>query len=282
MMLRRDLLRTCLLLASVLATTGCQRTYFAAINAGRQATAADQAYGVLPAQHLDVHRARGADPAPVAVFLYGGRWREGRREDYRFVAAALAARGILVVVPDYRRYPEVRFPGFVEDAALAVGWVREHARRHGGDPDRIVLVGHSAGAHIAALLATDARFLARHGLHPRDLAGVVGIAGPYDFLPLTDPGLRAVFGEEAGWDASQPVRFVDGDEPPFLLLHGDADRSVGPYNSARLAARLRAAAGEVEHRVYPGVGHVRILSAFRFPRLAPTLRDTADFIHAAR
>lgn len=274
--------RTCLLFVALLATSGCQRAYFSAINAGRQPTEAGQAYGALPVQRLDLHRARGAEPAPVAVFLHGGRWREGRREDYRFVGAALAARGILVLVPDYRRFPEVRFPAFVEDAARAVAWAREHAAAHGGDPDRIVLVGHSAGAHIAALLATDARYLARHGLQPRDLRGVVGIAGPYDFLPLTDPGLRAVFGDESGWQASQPVHFVDGDEPPFLLLHGDADRSVGLRNSETLAERLRASGGKVEHRVYPDVGHVRILSAFRFPRLAPTLRDTAAFIHAAR
>jgi acetyl esterase/lipase len=279
---RMTLLRTLLLIAALLATTGCQRAYFAAINAGRQPTLANQAYGALPTQRLDVHRTDGAAPAPIAVFLYGGRWQEGRREDYRFVGAALAARGILVVVPDYRRYPDVRFPGFVEDAALAVAWTRGHAREFGGDPDRIVLIGHSAGAHIAALLATDARFLARHGLRPRDLRGVVGIAGPYDFLPLTDPDLRAVFGDEVDWEASQPVHFVDGDEPPFLLLHGDADRSVGPHNSEYLAARLHAVAGKVEHRVYPDVGHVRILSAFRFPRLAPTLRDSADFIHRAR
>jgi acetyl esterase/lipase len=183
------------------------------------------------------------------------------------------------MVVDYRHGPAVPFPAFVEDVAAAVRWTRDHARDYGGDPAKIFLAGHSAGAHIAALVAADARYLRAVGLAPRELAGVIGIAGPYDFAPITDPDLRRIFGDTpAQWAASQPIEFVDGDEPPFLLLHGDDDKTVWPRNSERLAAKLRAAGVAVDYRTYPGLGHVRILSAFRFPSLAPTLDDTAAFV----
>src|SRR5690606_21524844 len=149
--------------------------------------------------------------------------QEGRRQQYAFVGDALSRRGILALVADYRTFPAVRFPDFMQDAAKAVRWARDHAAEYGGDPRRIVLVGHSAGAHIAALLATDGHYLANEGLSPRQLAGVVGVAGPYDFLPLKDTTLMAIFGSRDDWPASQPVNFVDGDEPPFLLLQGDKD-----------------------------------------------------------
>ena len=158
-------------------------------------------------------------------------------------------------------------------------WARDHAKEFGGDPDRLYLAGHSAGAHIAALVATDARYLKIHGMAPRELAGVIGIAGPYDFAPITDADLQPIFGRTPEeWVDSQPINFVDGDEPPFLLLHGDDDKTVWPRNSERLAAKLRAAGVAVDYRIYPGLGHVRILSAFRFPSLGPTLEDTRSYV----
>lgn len=268
------------LLIPILALVGCQRAFFVAVNAGASAPASAVSYGPDPMQALDVYRPVDARGAPVVVFLYGGRWQGGQRGDYAFVGAALAAKGVLTVVPDYRRYPQVRFPVFVEDAAQALRWARDHAREYGGDPARLFLAGHSSGAHIAALLASDARFLSAVGMQPKDLAGVVGIAGPYDFVPLTDADLRDIFGPEPQWAASQPVNFVDGDEPPFLLLHGSDDKRVWPRNSARLTARLQAVGSAVEHRVYPDLGHIRILSALRYPGMAPTLEDTLRFIHS--
>jgi acetyl esterase/lipase len=162
-----------------------------------------------------------------------------------------------------------------------VRWVRDHATEIGSDPERVFLVGHSAGAHIAALLATDRRYLDSVGIAPRTLAGVVGISGPYDFLPITDPDLIDVFGPETAWPASQPVNFVDGDEPPFLLLHGSDDRIVWLRNSTSLNRRLKESGVASRLITYPSVGHFHIAAAFRFERLAPTLRDTADFILAA-
>lgn len=257
---------------------GCQRLLFAGINLRGEAAATTARYGPEAGHALDVYRPRGARGAPVVVFFHGGRWQHGRRADYAFAGEALARHGIVAVLPDYRHYPQVRFPAFVEDAARAVAWTRAHVAELGGDPQRIFLAGHSSGAHLAALLATDARYLQAVGLHPRDLRGVAGLAGPYDFLPLTDPVLQDLFGAERDWPASQPVSFVDGDEPPFLLLHGEDDRVVWPRNSTRLAARLRAAGVPVQERRYADLGHVRILLALRFPSFAPTLSDLVRFV----
>ena len=260
----------------------CQSVFFDVLNAGRAAApAATRIYAPERGLKLDIYQpaARSA-PAPVALFFYGGSWRYGSRTDYAFVGNALAAAGILTLVVDYRTYPAVRFPGFEVDAASSVRWARDHVGEYGGDPRRMFLVGHSAGAQIVALLATDAHYLAAVGMRPRDLAGVVGIAGPYDFLPLTDPKLIEVFGPESEWPASQPINFVDGDEPPFLLLQGQRDRVVAPRNSEAMEKKLRAARVPVTLNRYPGVGHFRILAGFRYPRLAPTLRDTIAFVTA--
>jgi len=266
-------------LAAVL-LCGCTPLYFGTLNAGGDGdgvTASSVDYA--PERGLDLYvPARRDTPAPVVLFLYGGRWQDGSRADYAFVGRQLAGHGVLTAVADYRRYPQVRFPAFVEDAALAVAWMRQHADEHGGDPRRLYVAGHSAGAHIAALLGTDRRYLEAVGMQPEDLAGVIGIAGPYDFLPLTDDDLIDIFGKESDWPASQPVNFVDGDEPRFLLLHGDDDLLVWPRNSVRLAARLREAGVSVDYREYPDLGHIRILAAVRFPKLAPTLEDVVRFV----
>ncbi len=257
---------------------GCKPAYFAAVNAG-QTDAESVIY--LPEHRLalDVYRPPGSQgPAPVVVFLYGGRWQSGSRDEYAFVGQRLAEAGVLTLVVDYRLYPRARFPDFVHDVAAAVGWARDHASQYGGDPQRLFLVGHSAGAHIAALIGTDARYLARIGWTPRDLAGVIGIAGPYDFLPLTDDDLKDIFGPEPQWLESQPVHFVDGDEPPFLLLHGTSDLLVWLRNSERLEAKLKAAEVPVELRRYRGIGHIRILSGFRYAWLADTAEDVIRFM----
>lgn len=237
-------------------------------------------YGPEPDHVVDVYTpAAVPDAATAIVFLHGGRWSYGSRRDYKFVAGSLTARGFVVAIPDYRKYPLVRFPTFVEDAALAVAWLRSTAADHGADPSRIVVVGHSAGAHIAAMLATDDRYLEAHGLTPRALAGMVGMAGPYDFLPLTDDDLRDMFGPEEQWPESQPVEFVDGDEPPMLLLHGLRDRSVHPRNSRRLARRVREAGGSAEVRTYERLDHLRIVGALAgsLTWLGPVLDDLAEF-----
>lgn len=267
-------------LASLL-VAGCQGVYFSAINATvRDRDVISSEFDPEHRLSLDVFRpaAGSASPAPVVVFLYGGSWRNGERDYYRFVGSALAARGVLVVIPDYRKAPAAPFPAFMDDAARAVAWARDHAAANGGDPKRLTVMGHSAGAHIAALLGTDAQYLQRVGMAPRDLHGVIGLAGPYDFLPITDPKIKEVFGRESDWPRSQPVNFVDGDEPPFLLIHGGADDTVWPRNSEHLAAKLRANNEAVTLKIVPGVGHIGLLNGFLSPRFSPVLADSLQFL----
>lgn len=232
------------------------------------------AYGADARQQMDVYAPAGGQGRPVVVWFYGGSWRTGRRQDYRFVGAALARAGCVAVVADYRLFPRVPYPDFVADGAAAVAHVLRHAAAWGGDPARVVAVGHSAGAYIAAMLALDAKW----GVRAR-LAGAAGLAGPYDFLPIRDADVQAVFAAAADLRDTQPVRYVDGANPPLLLLHGSADRTCYPRNSLALASRIRAAGGKVELRMYPGVGHIGIVLGFvpGLRGLSPALGDVAGF-----
>jgi acetyl esterase/lipase len=248
---------------------------------GGVSQAEDLAYADGPRHRLDVYAPKTALSAPVVVFFYGGGWESGSKEMYRFVGHTLAARGIVAMIPDYRVYPEVRFPTFMEDAAQAVAWVRSNAARFGGDPDRIFLVGHSAGANIAALLATDATYLRAVGLSPaRDMCGVIGMAGAYDFVPPNPQRFAAIFGPEAAWPRSMPINFAVAGTPPMLLLTGEADGTVEPGNTTRMAMRLDAAGGRAQVEVYPGVSHRSIIVSLGFPLtvLTPALDDIMRFI----
>lgn len=245
-------------------------------------------YGSNNRQKLDVYEPddhmkaqAGTRGRPVVVFFYGGSWQDGARGDYLFVGQALASRGFVAVLPDYRTYPDTRFPGFMDDAAAAVGWARDHAAEFGGDPSRIFLMGHSAGAHIVVLLATDGHYLGAQQMSKRDIKGVIGLAGPYDFLPLTDPVLQEVFPEPLR-AASQPINFVSGNEPPMFLAAGRCDTTVDPGNTDRLAAKLQAAGDRVEVKHYPCIGHVLLVAALAAPlrAFAPVLADSARFIDA--
>jgi len=249
--------------------------------------------GGIPSQHgvvyapgdrgkLDVYRPPRAQPgAPIAVFIYGGTWQSGNRGFYRFVGATLASQGIVTIIPDYRLYPEVNYPDFLRDNARAVRWARDHAAELGADPSRLFLVGHSAGAYNAVMLGVDGRWLGEVGMDPgRDIAGVVGWAGPYDFLPLRDEKLKAIFGPPAGLANTQPITHASAGGPPLLLLAGSADKEVDPGNSTRMAAAVTAKGGQARAKIYPGIGHVGILGAIleAFRHRAPTLADTVDFI----
>jgi acetyl esterase/lipase len=248
-------------------------------------TGTDIAYGSGAGHELDIYApAQPAEKAPVVVFFYGGGWQDGSRGMYRFVGTALARNGIVAVIPDYRHYPQARFPGFVEDGAKAVAWTRAHAQRYGGDPGRLFLMGHSAGAQIATLIALDGHYLRAAGVDPHAIAGVIGLSGPYDFLPLRSATLKAIFGPESAWPCSQPINFVTPGAPPALLAAGSADRTVDPGNTTRLAARLRQAGDEVEEHLYPGIGHELMIGAFAWPLAftVPIRRDVLRFIAAHR
>jgi acetyl esterase/lipase len=237
-----------------------------------------------PRGTLDVYEPRGVrGQAPVVVFIYGGSWDSGRKSQYAFVGEALASRGVLTVIPNYRLYPQIRWPSFLEDNADAVRWARDHATDFGGDPRQLFLMGHSAGAYEAVMLALDPRWLRAVGIDARrDLRGVIALAGPYDFLPLRTNKLKAIFGPRAQRPATQPINYVTGRNAPLFLATDTADRFVDPGNTTRLAARLRAAGGPVDVRYYRGLSHGLLLGTIAAPLrfLAPVLRDLMGFIRA--
>jgi acetyl esterase/lipase len=241
------------------------------------------AYAPGPRGGLDVYTPDGAKDAPVVVFFYGGSWQEGDKAMYRFVGAALAARGIVTIIPDYRVYPEVRFPVFLQDCARAVAWAKANAQNFGGDPDRLVLMGHSAGAYNAAMLALNPAYLGAVGLNSKqDISGFIGLAGPYDFLPIQDPTIKIIFGPPETLARTQPINFVTPGAPPVYLAAGLRDTTVDPANSMRLAAKLRAAGDTVQERYYPKLNHAKIIGAVSplLGFLAPVLPDCLAFIHA--
>ncbi len=222
--------------------------------------------------------------SPIVVFFYGGNWRAGERANYLFVAAALASRGYVTIVPDYRLFPDVRFPAFVEDGAKAVRWVLDHLAEFAGDPDRLYLMGHSAGAHIAAMLTLDERYLAAEGVPRNAIRGTIALAGPYAFYPSRTASVAPIFAHLADENAARPIKFVDGDEAPMLLLHGADDNTVFVYNTTNLSKAVREAGGSARHIIYPDVGHLEIVFALARPfrGIAPVLSDTAAFIDGQR
>ena len=245
----------------------------------------DIAFGTNARDKLDVYRpvssASSATtvPKPVVVFFYGGAWDSGDKSGYLFVAEALTSRGYVVVIPNYRLYPEVTFPTYMDDAALALKWTFDNVAQYGGDPARVVVMGHSAGAQLAALVAYDGKYLQRSGIDKRRIKGVVSLAGPMDFLPLTEPKLEFIFPQEVR-AASQPINFITGSEPPSLMLHGEKDTRVGIHNSRNIAARISERGGVVETTYYPEMGHIGILLALAAPLRngKPVLDRVAKFI----
>jgi acetyl esterase/lipase len=247
---------------------------------GGAQVARNVAFGPEPRLRLDLYgptrREASSSGLPIIVFIHGGSWQSGEKNGYAFVGRALASRGFLVAVPNYRLVPKVRYPTFLQDNASAVRWMIANAARYGGNPSRIVLVGHSAGAYNGAMLALDPRWL---GTDRNALKGFVGLAGPYDFLPLDGPVTKAAFGQEREPTTTQPINFASADDPMTLLLHGGKDSTVFPRNSHGLRERLTRAGVDARIRIYPTLGHVGILTALARPFRgnAPVLDDVAAF-----
>lgn len=236
-----------------LALGGCASLALGAANLieNGNARSSEFAYGDGARQRYDVYRPVGADgvlltgPLPVVIFVHGGSWETGDKSSYRWMGQGLAAQGFIAVLPNYGLMPERRFPGFVDDAARAVAHARAQLATWGGDTSRVVLMGHSAGAHIAALVAYNARYLAAHGLTPRTFSGFVGLSGPYDFLFDTELLQRTFSGTPEQEHDALPVHFVSAQSPRTLLVMGRDDSTVKPRNTHSLAGRL----GEVNARV---------------------------------
>jgi len=249
---------------------------------GKYRTILDVPYAAGDRHYLDIY-APGTrnEAAPTVIFFYGGNWEGGDKSIYRFVGGALARQGIIAVIPDYRVFPKVRFPTFLEDGARAFRWVHDHAAEFGGDPGRIVLMGHSAGAHIAAMLSYDEQWLATVDLDStRDIRGFVGLAGPYDFLPLHNGTLKVIFGPEDRHAATQPINFVGPCAPPTFLASGCKDDVVDCGNATRLGGRIVEKGGSVMVKLYDRIGHRTLIGAFAAPLrpLAPVFHDTVMFV----
>lgn len=244
---------------------------------GVEHVVADAAFGPAPRQRLDIYRpASRARDLPIIIFFYGGSWNSGSKDGYSWVGRALAARGFVTVIPDYRLAREAPYPAFIADGAAAVRLAIRRAASVGGDPNRIILAGHSAGAYNAAVLAYDDRWLDDDRARVR---GFIGLAGPYDFLPLDDPIGRTVFGRVRDLPATQPVNFIDRRDPPAFLATAAQDRTVRESNSDSLERKLRAMGVRVIRQHYPKVGHVGILTAIAKPLRgrASVLDDMTNF-----
>jgi acetyl esterase/lipase len=240
------------------------------------------AYGSDPRQKLDVYVPSGArGPLPVLLFLYGGGWQGGNRTDYLAFGQAFTSAGMVVAVADYRLYPQVKFPAFVEDAAGALAFLHDHAAHYGGDPNRVFVSGHSAGAYNAVMLASEPKFIEAKGGRLGWIRGVIGLCGPYDFLPMSDPVYVDMFHGTNNTD-SMPTYHVTGKRPPMLLVAGTDDDTVSPQNSDDMADKLRSVGSNVKVIKYPGVGHIGIILPLvpGFRGKTSLRQDMIDFVRS--
>ncbi len=239
--------------------------------------------------HLDVYvpvpRDGYPEPTggyPVVLFIYGGAWDSGKRQEYKFVGEALAARGLVVVIPNYRLYPQVRYPAFLRDNARAVAWTYRHIAAFSGNIRDFYIMGHSAGAYNAAMLVMDPRWLQAVGLKPNIFSGWIGLAGPYNFYPITYKPVRPIFFYPDYPPHSMPIDFANNPDIPRTFLGAAVhDNLVNPkLNTEVLAASLEKAGVSVELQMYRGVNHETLIGAFAKPLrwMAPVLDDVVAFI----
>lgn len=219
---------------------------------------------------------------PVVVFWYGGGWAKGDRTSYAFAGRALARAGFVVVVPDYRKVPDVHFPAFLDDGVEALTWVRDNAREYGGDPGKVAVMGHSAGAYQAVMLALDDKRLTAAGVDPGIIKAGVGLSGPYDFYPFDSPRSIAAFSEWPQPAETQPITFARADAPPLLLVTSEGDETVRPKNANNLAAKLRGLGAPVQVKNYGPLDHEEVVMALSVPfrSKGPVLADSAAFLKA--
>lgn len=243
----------------------------------------DIAYGADPRQKLDIYTPKGAPPKATVVFIYGGSWTGGEKSLYRFLGQAFAARGYQLVVADYRLYPQVRYPGFVEDSARAFAWTKTNVAAYGGDPSKLILMGHSAGGYNVMMLAIDPQFLAAHGLAPRDALAVVSAAGPLSFNPRETASTKDIFSTAEDINTARPVKLAASGAagaPPMFLLHGKDDTTVGSFNSTNMTNAVNEQGGQATLKLYDGVSHLGVITCFAWPLRwrASCLDDTDAFI----
>ncbi|SEP89891.1 Acetyl esterase/lipase [Solimonas aquatica] len=263
-----------LLAAALLLLGGCTAGGLSALTTDQGYTLSqDVPYDRANKLNVDIYSPSDAKNAPVVVFFFGGRWEKGDKSEYKFVGQALASRGFVTILANYRLYPRVHFPDFIKDGANAVKWAHDNAAQYGGNPQKLFVMGHSSGAHIAAMLALNEEYLKAVGGSRSWLTGMIGLAGPYDFLPITAPDLRDLFGPVERFPYTQPIFFVDGQNPPLFLVHGENDEIVDVANTKKLAQAVSRAGGPVETLLYPKLSHELIIGSF-----ASVLRGRSDVL----
>ncbi len=270
----------------MLALTACQSAGLYIANLGLDEDSyiryQNIAYGSEPWQWLDAYQPTEANaPSPVVLFFYGGGWTSGSKDDYRFAANRLVKAGFVVVIPDYAKYPPATYPDFVQDAALASRWIYNHIAAYGGDVSNVHVMGHSAGAHTGAMLVSNTTFLDEVGLNPSFFNSLVGLAGPYNFNP-TSRKYKAIFGPPEQFPQMKVSNFIDGNEPPMLLLHGQNDSTVSARNMESLRDAIIEAGGSVDTRLYADINHITIIGIFS-PMLTfeqTVIEDTIDFLRS--
>ncbi len=246
-----------------------------------------QPYGTGTRNKLNIWVPTGTaktDRLPVLVWLYGGGWYSGQRDDYGFAGRAFAKQGFIVVIPDYRLVPEGHWPDFLQDSAAAVAWTQKNIEIYGGDPGRMALAGHSAGAYNSLMLALDPQWLKAAGSDVSVIRGVVSLAGPTDFFPFEKGGRADVaMGDIRPVEQTQPIHFVRADAPPLWLGHGTADTVVRVRNSQRLAAAMHKVGGAATLREYDGLSHNDLVMALTRPLAykGPILPEVTDFLRGA-
>lgn len=277
------------LVSAVLAGCSAIDILNATVASNTYRSSAGISYGQRLRQQLDVYQpASPTSNAPIVVFFYGGSWSSGNRADYRFVGEALAAQGIVTVVADYRLSPEVRYPAFVQDCALALRWAFDHAAELGASSQRLFVMGHSAGAYNAAMLALDPRWLRQVSLQPAQLAGWIGLAGPYDFLPINDPQTQVAFEWPQTQPDSQPITYApyaSSASPPALLLAPAADSIVNAQRSTvGMAQRLQQSGVPAEYALFDNVSHITIVATMAavLRSRAPVLQRVTEFVNKHR
>ncbi len=260
--------------------TGVQRLFVWGTNF---TVTSDVSYGADPRQKLDIYTPRKAPPVATVLFIYGGSWKSGDRSLYRFLGEAFAAKGYQLVVADYRLYPQLSYPGFVEDGAKAFAWVKANIAGYGGRPDRLFLMGHSAGGYNAAMIMVDPSWLRPYGLKPKDAIGLILLAAPLSFNPAETASTKDIFATAPDINAARPIKLAAAGAagmPPVLLLHGTADDTVGHWNSENFTKAVNDAGGGAELKLYSGVSHLGVITCFAWPLRwrASCLEDATGFM----
>lgn len=247
--------------------------------------ARDQAYGPDTRHKLDIYAPKPApDQArPLILFIHGGSWTGGDKSEHAFVGESLARAGYVTGVMNYRLAPQHRYPAYVQDAALALRWLRQHATEYGASPDNVFVVGHSAGGFNAVELVNNTRWLREVNVPVSSLRGVIGIAGPYSYDFRQFPS-RNAFPERGVPDDIMPDRHVRPDAPPHLLLVAENDTVVYPQNALNMEAALKKAGVPVERRVLPRLNHITIIGAVarNLSFLGGTRAEIISFVEANR